>query len=148
LQVQAKLLAAPSSSPEDVQDAINTLRRTPINVTLLKDSGVGKTVKKATKKVDAEFAGQLEDLLSGWMQMAATDGIVEQDGTTEEDLVLAKTCLSWRQLFGALRQRHEEIRSIQGKRIRESRTNVSDSHAPLAPRTRPWFSLFLKYLTH
>lgn len=139
LQVQANHLMTSSASPTvDIQEVINILRAAPMNVALLKDSGVGKTVKKAIKKVDAEWKTQLEDLLSVWMEMAATDGVVssntqtKHDDTTQEDLELAETCHSWRQLFAVLKHRNEELRTTQGKRMREIRNNVCSLRAARA----------------
>jgi TFIIS helical bundle-like domain len=125
-------------SSESMDEAIDALRRTPMNVALLKDSGVGKRVKKAIKHVGPNHKGQLESLLKSWMDMAANDGVFvganlsntsekapkQDETTTRADLALAETCHSWRHLFLALQQRNEEIRNSQGKRMREIRKNV------------------------
>lgn len=119
-----------------------------MNVNLLKDSGVGKTVKKAIKKpmgLDAELKSDLNDILSSWMEMAETNGVVvnakessgklpaaKQDDSTMEDLQVAETCQTWRQLFAALQHRNEELRTTQGKRMREIRKNVSATHTSRA----------------
>lgn len=135
------LSSSTQSSCEDISEAIEALRTTPMNVTLLKDSGVGKIVKKAIKRVDVEHKEQLEGLLAIWMVMAQEDGVVSGDATmvkatstkhddassktTRTDLKLAATCQSWRHLFRVLWNRNEEIRTQQGKRMREIRNNVS-----------------------
>jgi hypothetical protein len=126
------------ASSDSIDEAIDALRRTPMNVALLKDSGVGKLVKKAVKLVGLKHKGQLESLLKSWMDMAANDGVLiganvsnasekapkQDEATTRADLAVAETCHSWRQLFLALQQRNEEIINSQGKRMREIRRNV------------------------
>jgi hypothetical protein len=146
LQTEANLLLSSDASPSEIREAVDVLRRTPMNVSLLKDSGVGKIVKRAIKKatiVDAESKCKLEDLLSTWMEMAANSGVVshvtelpaqspaaaKHDDASHDDLQVAETCRTWRQLFAALRDRNEEIRTTQGKRMREIRKNVRLVHA-------------------
>lgn len=135
LQGQANLLLQSEVSSEEMRHAIDTLRRSPMNVSLLKDSQVGKTVKRVVKfstALNDNAKTELRDLLVSWMEMATSDS-ADVDGAkkdiresfTQDDLNLAETCYSWRQLFAALHHRNDEIRSIQGKRMREIRKNVS-----------------------
>ena len=120
-----------------------------MNVALLRDSGVGKAVKKILKKMkgsckDAEIRGQLEELLNRWVDMAESSGVGSDAGkggfdangvvptsakkkALEQDIDLrtAESCMSWRQLFARLKNRNEKVMQSQGKRMREKRQNVS-----------------------
>jgi len=139
----ADTLLSPTATQPERQNAVDRIRQSPMNVALLRDSGVGKSIKKAIKKLDRECSdtsirNQLEELLSSWRDMAASSGI-EMTGKTAasrsaanapasengSDLKLAERCQSWRQLFAVLKHRNEEVLSSQGKRMREKRQNVS-----------------------
>lgn len=136
-------LLSPTATQPERQNAVDQIRQSPMNVALLRDSGVGKSIKKVIKKLDREgsdtsIRNQLEELLSSWRDMAASSG-VEMTGKTAagrkaasapasdngSDLKLAERCQSWRQLFAVLKHRNEEVLSSQGKRMREKRQNVS-----------------------
>jgi hypothetical protein len=134
----AEVLLDSESSPEIMQESIHILLMSPMNITLLKDSGAGKLVKKAVKRkkgLSDAFRQQLNDILESWISMAASNGVYVKmaaknaSPTHEDDLKLAESCQTWRQLFALLKDRHESIRSNQGKRMREIRKNVSFSCA-------------------
>ena len=144
LQQAVEELQETDATHEERQSALVQIRSSPMNVELLRDSGVGKTVKKMIKKMkDVEIRGQLEKLLQSWMDMAERSGAggaggkggVDMNGVVpssakrkpsiqEIDLKLAQSCKSWRQLFAVLKSRNDKVMLNQGKRMREKRQNV------------------------
>lgn len=124
-----------------ISDAIKSLSKTPMSVQLLKDSGAGKILKKVIKSphptIEEESLQQLNLLLESWMSLAATSGVTikghpspasDQNCSKKEDiedLKIAEECMTWRQLFMALKKREDDLRASQGKRMREIRKNVS-----------------------
>lgn len=126
-----------------IKDPIAYLTKAPMSVSLLRDSGAGKILKKAIKSasntMDQDVLNQMKKILSSWMALAANSGIdmksherelsIHDSIRTEDanDLAVAETCLTWRHLFRALKVREEERRQSQGKRMRELRRTVSVS---------------------
>lgn len=132
-------------------EAIDILVKSPMNVALLKATGVGKGVKKIIKRaLDLSPQVQrLEQLLTTWKYLAASNGVEikgqdDQSSTCtaqsmkddENDLSIAETCNMWRDLFAALEQCEEKRRSSQGKRMREIRKNLA-SGRPKVVKVRP-----------
>jgi hypothetical protein len=126
--------------------AIDKLTHFPMNIALLKATGIGKTVKKIIKS-HCGGCEQLKQLLTSWMDLAASNGveIKGQNGRAaspqvfkddEEDLRILETCPMWRHLFAVLTQREEKRRSTQGKRMREIRKNLA-SGRPKVVKVRP-----------
>ncbi len=70
---------------DDINEAIHVLQSTTWNVALLRDTGIGKIVKRLLKKVSGSKTGSsfitdnhviiLQKLLSGWMNLATTNNI-------------------------------------------------------------------------
>jgi hypothetical protein len=143
-------------------NAIRALSESSMNISLLKSSGIGKSVKKFLKACssneglqyfDEPFSSQnvretprtkLESTLQSWMAMAANSG-VEIKGTTkgdssagndhDEDPEAAKNCQTWRDLFTALKENDENRRSNQGAKMRERRQKL-DSVRPKIVKVR------------
>jgi len=148
----ARQVEQDSMDASTVSAAIDTLEQSPINVALLKATGIGKTVKKILKRsADSPDAWcqRLQSLLTSWKDLAASKGVeikgrVETDPSDsrhkeeeeDEDMILVESCQNWRQLFTALKQREEHRRSSQGKRMREIRRNLSQDR-PKIVKVRP-----------
>jgi hypothetical protein len=131
--------------------AMDKLTEFPMNIALLKATGIGKSVKKIIKSHSGESGSpvmeRLNQLLMSWMELAASNGvkIKGQNGQAaspqvfkddEDDLCILETCPMWRHLFAALTQREEKRRSTQGKRMREIRKNLA-SGRPKVVKVRP-----------
>jgi hypothetical protein len=131
--------------------AIEKLTQLPMNISLLKATGIGKSIKKIIKshrgECESPVVERLNQLLTSWMDLAASNGvkIKGQNGQAaspqvfkddEEDLCILETCPMWRHLFAALTQREEKRRSTQGKRMREIRKNLA-SGRPKIVKVRP-----------
>jgi hypothetical protein len=157
----AQVFEMVSLESAEASEAISKLSESPMNVALLQASGVGKVIGKCLKKNDGLTGNQnyqrLDKLLTTWKALAANSGITvkgearrEIVGRNEfdadaEDLELAETCQSWRQLFAALKNREEERRSNQGKRMRERRANLA-SDRPRVVKVRPTVAKHSKIL--
>jgi hypothetical protein len=132
----------------DIANAIRILETTPMNVALLRDSGVGKILKKITKKQNHHMhlpLRSIQTILNTWMELVDNDDTVDNSGgekcarktsnskahqqhhldEQQEDLRAAESCQTWRQLFAVLKQREEDRRNSQGQRMRDIRKNVS-----------------------
>jgi hypothetical protein len=119
----------------------------PMDVALLKSSGIGRTVSKFVKECNsstrlqvfgepaANFTetphAKLESVLHAWKCMAAKGGIpikdLVGDGSIDKcssNLSKARTCMCWRELFAALESYDVERRSSQGARMRERRQTL------------------------
>jgi len=118
---------------------------------------------------------RLERLLESWKELAAQSGVqgaaapspkkklktsppsADADATSskaagdqeevERDLRVAETCLSWRQLFAALKRREEMRRESQGKRMREIRKNLACDR-PKVVKVRPTPAKHSRILAH
>lgn len=109
---------------------IERLQLAPMNVALLKATGVGKAVKKVTKTIkkesgDDDPSGALDrlmQLLNKWKDLAAQQ---DKKSKNDEDWILAENCHTWRDLYHGLAQREESVRSAQGQRMREIRANLN-----------------------
>jgi hypothetical protein len=145
-----------TTTDADLANAIHTLETTPMNVALLRDSGVGKTMKKITKKqnhhLPIETLRSIQTILNNWMELVNNNdddntndhadepcaGKTSKSKTTDhhhhhsdeqqEDLRSAESCQTWRQLFAVLKQREEDRRNSQGQRMRDIRKNVRMYH--------------------
>lgn len=109
---------------EGDQRAVALLCAMSMNIALLRDSGVGKLVKKAIKKcvsLDIATRERLKELLASWMKIAEEDS----KAASNDDLTLAQSCLTWRALYATLTERNDQVRNTQGQRMREIRKNVS-----------------------
>jgi hypothetical protein len=131
--------------------AMEKLTQFPMNIAMLKATGIGKSIKKIIKSQRGESESpvveRLNQLLTSWMDLAASNGIKikGQNGQAagsqvfkddEEDLRILETCPMWRHLFAALTQREEKRRSDQGKRMREKRKDRA-SGRPKVVKVRP-----------
>lgn len=142
---------------QEWQNAIDIIQRTPMNVALLRDSGVGKHIKKCIKRLNQsclnsnernDWEHQLGELLASWKAIAANSGVAvtgavnsaiqqrPEEKTNTEELECAEQCLTWRQLFATLKERNEKRLSTQGKRMREKRRNLAQSRPKLV-KVRP-----------
>lgn len=142
--------------------AIKAICEMPMDVTLLKSSGVGKTVKKFLKACSTNECLQvfdeplspqdlrdtprskLEAVLQVWMQMAANSGVrmststdtdLSVDDQCTKDLAKARKCNSWRELFAVLTAYDEKRKSNHGARMRERRQKL-DSVRPKIVKVR------------
>eukprot|EP00934_Nitzschia_sp_Nitz4_P006537 Nitzschia sp. Nitz4//scaffold38_size140716//105175//106377//NITZ4_003158-RA/size140716-exonerate_protein2genome-gene-0.109-mRNA-1//-1//CDS//3329550111//6527//frame0 len=144
-------------------EAIQTLCKSSMDVSLLKSTGVGKAVKKFIKACSSNEClsvfdeplnmnnirdtprSKLEEVLTSWMQMAASSGVQMSTPTPDQEeaskesstdhLDRAKRCNTWRQLFVALKENDEIRRSNQGARMRERRERL-DSVRPKIVKVR------------
>jgi hypothetical protein len=136
----------------------------PMDVTLLKSSGIGKAVKKFVKACCSNESlkifddpisssniretprTKLEAVLNSWMAMAASSGVQMKDSDDAHlnlaadtsclhDLAKARKCNFWRDLYVTLDKYDEERRSNQGARMRERR-QVLDSVRPKIVKVR------------
>jgi ribosomal protein L18 len=166
---------------ELLERQIQVLRESPMSVSLLQASGVGKSVKKFVKactkgqcsldvSTERPIRGsqssknkpvmspmsQLEQILQRWKDVAANSGVQinsddrerAEDGKDlddQEDLRLAESCQSWKDLFLVLQQREEERRASQGARMREIRKNLATGR-PRVIKVRPTKSRYEKIL--
>lgn len=135
-----------------VSRALDKLTQFPMNIALLKATGIGKSIKKIIKSHRGEVSEspvmeRLNQLLTSWMDLAASNGIKikGQHGQAassqvfkddEEDLCILENCPMWRHLFAALTQREEKRRNDQGKRMREKRKDRA-SGRPRVVKVRP-----------
>jgi hypothetical protein len=144
---------------------IRALAEAPMNISLLKATGIGKTVKKFLKASAAresclglhqtiDLSGQtsqetpiskLQSTLNAWISMAASSGVKmksEVDSPCakrtkcDRDLSSAEKCQSWRQLFAMLKNSDEKRVENQGARMRERRQKL-DSDRPKIVKVRP-----------
>jgi hypothetical protein len=69
----------PNADATTVRKAVRDFTICPMNVALLRNSGVGNTVEKILKfpnpNIDADTLSKLEQLLSSWMALAASSGV-------------------------------------------------------------------------
>jgi hypothetical protein len=158
------------ATQELLERQIQLLSESPMSVSLLQASGVGKSVKKFVKacakgqcpldvlterpkrgslssknKPIMSPLSQLEETLQRWKDVAANSGVQvnstepSEEGNAledQEDLRLAESCQSWRELFSVLQQRAEERRASQGARMREIRKNLATGR-PRIIKVRP-----------
>ena len=150
----------------NLERAVQVLFDTPMCVSLLQETEIGKTIKKfiktttSKKKTKAEELGiytersnksnakpmsplqQLEDLLQSWKDMAAKSGVAIHDSSRnaavedDGDLSAAESCLTWRDLFTLLQDRETHRRVNQGVRMRESRA-LRAKNQPKIVKVRP-----------
>jgi hypothetical protein len=144
----------------DASEALQALEKCPMNVPLLQATGVGKAIRKCIKartknqpagqsESDDALFGRLESLLNSWMDMAESDSAtIGQSGSgaakpsssapkdTKDDLRIAESCQSWRQLFQALKGRADSCRTVQGERMRKIRSNLARDR-PKVVKVRP-----------
>jgi hypothetical protein len=138
----------------------------PMDVSLLKSSGIGKAVKKFIKACSSNHCLQifdepissdiretprtkLEAVLQSWMAMAAENGVkmkaikgqeTSLDSCCSKHLAKARKCNSWRELYGILNEYDEKRRSNQGARMRERRQRLGTSTHSNPHRSRRLFS--------
>lgn len=138
----------------------------PMDVSLLKSSGIGKAVKKFMKACSSDQRLQvfdepisssniretprskLEAVLQSWMAMAANSGVKMKgslgqaapiDPSCSRHLAKARKCSTWRELFDTLNEYDEKRRSNQGARMRERRQRLGMStHSFHAYNSRPF----------
>jgi hypothetical protein len=141
---------------EDTDDAksyIDSLESSPMNVSLLQATGIGKVVKRILKqqdKVHSTHTCRLKRLLDIWKELAAQDGIKQTNHTNQAcnaaalllyeqeaaDLKQAETCQTWRQLFAVLKHKEETRRASLGQEMRERRRHLA-SDRPRIVKVRP-----------
>lgn len=125
-------------------EAIDILEETPMNISLLQATGVGKTLRKMVKrcKEDSTFPTdqlkRLEDILQSWKSLAsdASNAQMSCDETLLHDMELAEKCWTWRQLFAVLKERQDNLRTSQGRKMREAREKLA-SDRPKVVKVRP-----------
>ena len=141
--------------------AIKIICDLPMDVSLLKSSEIGKVVKKFLKACSSKQClscfnecifphnlqetprSKLELVLESWMTMAAKSGVKMKDAVSDssttndcgQDLAVARTCKSWRELYHTLKEFDEMRRSNQGARMRERR-QMLDSVRPKIVKVR------------
>lgn len=168
-QEHGDFLVALAKSDEISEDAhrkgFRTIRDVcdlPMDVELLKSTGIGKAVKKflkacasnpALEVFDQAIPGQdlretprtkLESVLKEWMAIAANSGVEIKGSTGKEfagnikcakHLTQARNCNSWRELYTLLNEYDEKRMSRQGARMRERRQRL-DSVRPKIVKVR------------
>lgn len=164
LLTTAKMTSLDDEARIMVNRTIKEICDMPMDVTLLKSSGIGKAVKKFIKacccneslnvfddpisssNIRETPRSKLEAVLNSWMAMAASSGVhmkdsddAELNATTDttclQDLAKARKCIFWRDLYATLDKYDEERRSNQGARMRERR-QVLDSVRPKIVKVR------------
>lgn len=168
LRLMAEDAASEASGKEKViaytVHAIKSISESPMDLNLLKSSGIGKKVKKFLSKstrldfLDEPFvysSGKdirktprttLEATLQSWKDMAADSGVKMKVGdsasggrkpaSTVSILAAAKKCDSWRSLYQTLKVHDEVRRSRQGEKMRERRRRL-DTVRPKIVKVRP-----------
>lgn len=206
LQHYHSIMELSPETQQTLENAIYILREAPMDISLLKDSGVGKAMKKliksckkkevhgasAAKRNNATIFHQLlipelyantastsktttsttqvtatsidkprgkpgcphfpamtllEQMYQSWVDMATNNGVkmkasphntskTASTATTDnsgggtvdhsDDLKLAKSCTTWRQLFLVLKSREEQRREFHGAKMREIRNNLNN----------------------
>jgi len=144
--------------------AIKCISECPMDLNLLKTSGMGKKVKKfLNKSTRLDFLDEpyiyssgkdirktprttLQATLQSWMDMAADSGVKMKDDhrgmsprkptPAASILTAAKKCDSWRALYRTLRVHDEDRRSRQGEKMRERRRRL-DTVRPKIVKVRP-----------
>ncbi|GAX22085.1 hypothetical protein FisN_6Hh333 [Fistulifera solaris] len=120
------------------------LQESPMNVALLQATGVGKMLRKLVKRykedktIPASDIEVLEETLQSWKALAS-DAQSQQSPEDEallKDMELAEKCWSWRQLFAALKERQDNLRTCQGKKMREAREKLALDR-PKVVKVRP-----------
>mmetsp|Transcript_4105 Transcript_4105/g.9899 ORF Transcript_4105/g.9899 Transcript_4105/m.9899 type:complete len:440 (-) Transcript_4105:1648-2967(-) len=133
--------------------AIKIISESPMDLNLLKTTGIGKKVKKfLSKSTKLDFLDEpyiyssgkdirktprteLNQTLQSWMDLAAESGVKMKAGearaggnsttsTTAYILTAAKKCDSWRSLYHTLKIHDEDRRSRHGERMRERRRRL------------------------
>ena len=143
--------------------AIKNVSESPMDLNLLKISGIGKKVKKfLSKATRLDFLDEpyiyssgkdirktprttLESTLQSWKDMAAESGVKMKNGEkngrtkpapTASILTAARKCDSWRSLYQTLKVHDEDRRSRQGEKMRERRRRL-DTVRPKIVKVRP-----------
>ena len=145
--------------------AIKCFSECPMDLNLLKTSGMGKKVKKfLNKSTRLDFLDEpyiyssgkdirktprttLAATLQSWKEMAADSGVKMKDdprslspqrkaAPTASILTAAKNCDSWRSLYQTLKVHDEDRRSRQGEKMRERRRKL-DTVRPKIVKVRP-----------
>ena len=144
--------------------AIKIISEAPMDLNLLKTSGIGKKVKKFLNKstlldfLDEPYvysSGKdirktprttLQATLQSWKDMAADSGVKMKDDhrssgspkkpATASILTAAKKCDSWRSLYHTLKVQDDARRSRQGEKMRERRRRL-DTVRPKIVKVRP-----------
>jgi len=143
--------------------AIKCISESPMDLNLLKTSGIGKKVKKFLNKstlldfLDEPYiysSGKdirktprttLQATLQSWKDMAADSGVKMKDDHRSASspkkpaasiLTAAKKCDSWRSLYHTLKVHDEDRRSRQGEKMRERRRRL-DTVRPKIVKVRP-----------
>jgi hypothetical protein len=143
--------------------AIKIISECPMDLNLLKSSGMGKKVKKfLNKSTRLDFLDEpyvyssgkdirktprttLEATLQSWKDMAADSGVKMKpnerspggkNGPAASILTAAKKCDSWRSLYQTLKVQDEDRRSRQGEKMRERRRRL-DTVRPKIVKVRP-----------
>lgn len=131
---------------------ISEICEMPMDVSLLKSSGIGKAVKKFIKSCSSNEClsafdepisnsniretprTKLEAVLQSWMALAASSGVqmknsmdddIPPDVTCLHDLAEARKCKFWRDLYNTLEIYDEKRRSNQGAKMRERRHRLN-----------------------
>jgi hypothetical protein len=134
--------------------AIKCICESPMDMTFLKSSGIGKAVQKfinfCKKRSDYgnDCMSNLASTLESWKTMASASGVVMKHShrankldklsiiKREESLDLARHCKSWRDLFLVLKEGDKTRRENQGARMRERRQKLNKER-PKIVKVRP-----------
>lgn len=129
-----------------VVQAIKVMSDSPMDIELLRSSGVGKTVQKfinACAKneklgLDKDSKLALESLLESWKMMASREGVAKNRNSEAEEsesrpplfgpsehMATVRMCRTWRELHSALKLYDQERRENQGARMRERRQRLN-----------------------
>lgn len=143
--------------------AMECIEESPMDLCLLKESGIGKVLRKFLAKsktvpalgfLDEPYhsAGTkkspprttLESAMQSWITMAETNGVKMNPGSevrkssnlsTEDDLSDVKSCHMWRELYRKLKAHDEDRRSRHGEKMRERKQRL-DSVRPKIVKVR------------
>eukprot|EP00526_Cylindrotheca_closterium_P018300 CAMPEP_0113632318 /NCGR_PEP_ID=MMETSP0017_2-20120614/16797_1 /TAXON_ID=2856 /ORGANISM="Cylindrotheca closterium" /LENGTH=368 /DNA_ID=CAMNT_0000542867 /DNA_START=32 /DNA_END=1139 /DNA_ORIENTATION=+ /assembly_acc=CAM_ASM_000147 len=119
--------------------AIKVMCNSPMDVELLRSSGIGKSAQKFINTcskneklgLEKESMHALHSLLKSWKMMASSEGVMmsENEKQTQfglsEHIAIARKNASWRELFSALKKFDQEKRENQGARMRERRQRLN-----------------------
>lgn len=126
--------------------AIQVMCNSPMDVMLLRSSGIGRSVQKLISAcckneklgLDKESMHALQSLVKSWKTMASSEGVVMSEKLIAEEkrsnlsqfglsehIAIARQNSSWRQLYSALKKFDQLKRKNQGARMRERRQRLN-----------------------
>jgi hypothetical protein len=126
--------------------AIKVMCNSPMDVELLRLSGIGRSAQKFINacskneklRLDKASTHALDFLLKSWKMMASSEGVTMSEKVKAEEkrsnlsqfglsehIAIARKNSSWRQLYLALKKFDQEKRENQGARMRERRERLN-----------------------